>query len=78
MEHSDGSQRLDARTGNDARLATVGFSKTNSAFENLVHPDDRARVIDFINCIVKSGKQQRENGESSGAMGVTAAMEQCL
>ena len=37
-------------------LAPGGFGGTQAAFENLVHPDDRARVIKLIDAAMKSGQ----------------------
>ncbi len=37
-------------------LPPGGFGKTQSAFESLVHPDDRARVMDLIGSVLKSGQ----------------------
>jgi PAS domain S-box-containing protein len=37
-------------------LAPGGFGKTQFAFENLVHPDDRARVIELAQSGLKSGQ----------------------
>jgi PAS domain S-box-containing protein len=31
--------------------------KTQTAFENLIHPDDRARVIELVDCALKTGQQ---------------------
>src|SRR6201987_4757704 len=37
-------------------LPTGGFGGTQTAFENLVHPDDRAAVIKLIDAAMKSGQ----------------------
>ena len=37
-------------------LPLGGFGGTKTAFENLVHPDDRSRVIDLIDEAVKTGQ----------------------
>src|SRR6516164_4316087 len=37
-------------------LAPRGFGGTQTAFENLVHPDDRARVIELDNWALKTGQ----------------------
>ena len=37
-------------------LPSGGFGGTQTAFENLVHPDDRARVIELDNCALKTGE----------------------
>src|SRR5215469_12988748 len=37
-------------------LPRGGFGGTQTAFENLVHPDDRARVIELNNCALKTGQ----------------------
>jgi PAS domain S-box-containing protein len=37
-------------------LPPGGFGGTRGAFENLVHPDDRARVIDLIDEAIKTGQ----------------------
>jgi len=37
-------------------LPPGGFGGTQTAFENLVHPDDRARVIELVDAAMKSGQ----------------------
>jgi signal transduction histidine kinase len=37
-------------------LPPGGFGGTQEAFENLVHPDDRARVIELVNDSLKTGQ----------------------
>jgi PAS domain S-box-containing protein len=37
-------------------LPAGGFGGTQEAFENLVHPDDRARVIELVNDSVRTGQ----------------------
>jgi PAS domain S-box-containing protein len=37
-------------------LPTGGFGGTQTAFENLVHPDDRARVIELVDDAMKTGQ----------------------
>ena len=37
-------------------LPPGGFEKTQTAFENLIHPDDRARVIELVDCALKTGQ----------------------
>jgi len=40
-------------------LPPGGFGGTQAAFENLVHPDDRARVIQLVDGAMKTGKPTR-------------------
>ena len=37
-------------------LPPGGFGRTQTAFESLIHPDDRARVIELVNCALKTGQ----------------------
>jgi PAS domain S-box-containing protein len=37
-------------------LPPGSFGQTRTAFENLVHPDDRAGVIELVDCALKSGQ----------------------
>jgi PAS domain S-box-containing protein len=37
-------------------LPPGGFGGTKTAFESLVHPDDRARVMDLVDCALKTGQ----------------------
>ena len=38
-------------------LPPGGFGQTQTAFENLIHPDDRARVMELVDCALKTGQQ---------------------
>jgi PAS domain S-box-containing protein len=38
-------------------LSPGDFEKTQAVFENLIHPDDRARVIGLVDCALKTGQQ---------------------
>ena len=38
-------------------LKPGGFAQTQEAFENLIHPDDRARVKELVDCALKTGLQ---------------------
>ena len=38
-------------------LPPGGFGRTQTAFESLVHPDDRAKVIELVDCALKTGLQ---------------------
>jgi PAS domain S-box-containing protein len=38
-------------------LPLGGFGQTQTAFENLVHPDDRARVMELADCALRTGQQ---------------------
>jgi PAS domain S-box-containing protein len=40
-------------------LSPGDFEKTQTVFENLIHPDDRARVIELVDCALKTGQQTR-------------------
>jgi PAS domain S-box-containing protein len=37
-------------------LPPGGFGQTQAAFENLIHPDDRTRVMDLVDCALKTGQ----------------------
>jgi len=37
-------------------LPPGGFGQTQTAFENLIHPDDRARVMELVDCALKTGQ----------------------
>jgi PAS domain S-box-containing protein len=38
-------------------LPPGGFGQTQTAFENLIHPDDRARVMEVVDSALKTGQQ---------------------
>jgi PAS domain S-box-containing protein len=38
-------------------LPPGGFGQTQAAFENLIHPDDRARVMELVDSALKTGQQ---------------------
>ncbi len=38
-------------------LPPGGFGQTHTAFENLIHPDDRARVMELVDSALKTGQQ---------------------
>jgi PAS domain S-box-containing protein len=38
-------------------LPPGGFGQTRRAFENLIHPDDRVRVMELVDCALKTGEQ---------------------
>jgi PAS domain S-box-containing protein len=38
-------------------LPPGGFGQTRRAFENLIHPDDRVRVMELLDCALKTGEQ---------------------
>jgi PAS domain S-box-containing protein len=38
-------------------LSPGDFEKTEAVFENLIHPDDRSRVIELVDCALKTGQQ---------------------
>jgi PAS domain S-box-containing protein len=38
-------------------LPPGGFGQTRAAFENLIHPDDRARVMELVDSALKTGQQ---------------------
>jgi PAS domain S-box-containing protein len=38
-------------------LPPGGFGQTQTAFENLIHPDDRARVMGLVDCALETGQQ---------------------
>jgi PAS domain S-box-containing protein len=38
-------------------LPPGGFGRTKTAFENLIHPDDRARVMELVDCALETGQQ---------------------
>jgi PAS domain S-box-containing protein len=40
-------------------LPPGGFGQTQTGFENLIHPDDRARVMELVDCALKTGQQAR-------------------
>jgi PAS domain S-box-containing protein len=37
-------------------LPPGGFGQTQTAFENLIHPDDRAGVMELVDCALKTGQ----------------------
>jgi PAS domain S-box-containing protein len=37
-------------------LPPGGFGQTQAAFENLIHPDDRAKVMELVDCALKTGQ----------------------
>jgi PAS domain S-box-containing protein len=37
-------------------LLPGGFGRTQTAFESLIHPDDRARVMELVDCALKTGQ----------------------
>jgi len=37
-------------------LPQGGFGQTQTAFENLIHPDDRAGVMELVDCALKTGQ----------------------
>lgn len=55
MEHSHWSEYLDAGTRGIIRFAAGRLWRDTDLFENLVHPDDRTRVIDLIDEAIKTG-----------------------
>jgi len=50
-------------------LPPGNFGQTQTAFENLIHPDDRARVMELVNSALNTDNRQRENGACSGLTG---------
>ena len=56
MEYSDGHRDLDAGIGGDARFAARWHSGTQTAWENLVHPDDRPEVLQLVKEALKTGR----------------------
>ena len=38
-------------------LPPGGFGQTQTAFEKLIHPDDRARVMELVDCALEKGQQ---------------------
>ena len=41
-------------------LAPGGFAGTHAAWENLIHPDDRARVLEMVDETLQTGEAKRE------------------
>jgi PAS domain-containing protein len=43
-------------------LPPGGFGQTQTAFENLIHPDDRPRVMELVGSALRTGQQTTQNG----------------
>ena len=47
---------MDSGNGSTVRLAAGGFGKTLTAFENLIHPDDRQSIIELTREAMRTGQ----------------------
>lgn len=59
MEYSDGGEYLDLGIGSHARLPPGGFGGAQTDWENLVHPDDRAAVLEWVDEAFKTGQPMK-------------------